>query len=392
MPSSKNFETQAIRNQTPQTPFREHATPLFLTSSFTFDEAEQGAAIFAGDEEGYLYSRFSNPTCDEFVEKMRLLESAEGGIATATGMSAVFVTFAALLNQGDHLVACSSIFGNSLNIIQKILPKWGISCTLVHPKKQNEWEEAVQENTRMLFYETPTNPALDIIDIAAASALCQKHQLIHAVDNCFATPYLQQPLTLGADLSIHSATKFIDGQGRVMGGAILGREEYTQQAYEFLRRTGPSLSPFNAWVLSKSLETLAVRMDRHCQTAHTLASLLEGQDDIHAVTYPFLKSFRQEALAKKQMSAGGGIVSFDLDGGKDRGMRFLNALEMVSLTANLGDTRTIATHPASTTHSKLTQAERDEAGISDGLIRISVGLEHIEDIERDIIDAIAKSR
>ncbi len=386
------FETQAVRTQSTQTGFREHSTPLYLTSSFTFETAEQGRDIFSGDEDGYLYSRFSNPTCDEFVDKMSVLEGAESGIATATGMAAIFVTFAALLEKGDHLIASKAIFGNSINIIQKILPKWGIEHTLVDIKKQETWEQAVQPNTKMLFYETPANPALDIVDMEQASELCKTHKIIHCVDNCFSTPYLQQPIKFGADLVIHSATKFIDGQGRVMGGAILGKSGLVEKTYEFLRRTGPSLSPFNAWVLSKSLETLAVRMDKHCDNAIQLAKHLENHSEISFVTYPFLDNFYQVDLAKKQMKSGGGIVSFDLSGGASRGSKFLNSLQMSSLTANLGDTRTIATHPASTTHSKITELERLEVGITPGLVRISAGLEHINDIIEDIEEAIHLSK
>lgn len=386
------FETKAVRTQTRQSGFREHSTPLYLTSSFTFETAEQGRDIFSGDEQGYLYSRFSNPSCDEFIEKMCLLEGAESGIATSTGMAAIFVTFAALLEKGDHLIASKSIFGNSINIIRKILPKWGIGHTLVDIKNQDEWEKAIQPNSKMLFYETPANPALDIVDMEKASGLCKSNNLIHCVDNCFATPYLQQPIEFGVDLSVHSATKFIDGQGRVMGGAILGKDSLIEKTYEFLRRTGPSLSPFNAWILSKSLETLAVRMDKHCENALQLARHLQDHQEVSKVLYPFLDDFPQVDLAKKQMKSGGGVISFDLVGGVERGSRFLNSLQMSSLTANLGDTRTIATHPASTTHSKLSEQERQEVGITPGMVRISAGLEHIEDIIGDIENAILLSK
>jgi len=386
------FETKAVRTQTRQSGFREHSTPLYLTSSFTFETAEQGRDIFSGDEQGYLYSRFSNPSCDEFIEKMCLLEGAESGIATSTGMAAIFVTFAALLEKGDHLIASKSIFGNSINIIRKILPKWGIGHTLVDINNQDEWEKAIQPNSKMLFYETPANPALDIVDMEKASGLCKSRNLIHCVDNCFATPYLQQPIEFGVDLSVHSATKFIDGQGRVMGGAILGKDSLIEKTYEFLRRTGPSLSPFNAWILSKSLETLAVRMDKHCENALQLARHLQDHQEVSKVLYPFLDDFPQVDLAKKQMKSGGGVISFDLVGGVERGSRFLNSLQMSSLTANLGDTRTIATHPASTTHSKLSEQERQEVGITPGMVRISAGLEHIEDIIGDIENAILLSK
>ncbi len=393
MKSSKpQFETIAIRTQTKQSQFREHSTPLYLTSSFTFRDAEHGSNLFSGDEEGYLYSRFSNPTCDEFTDKMCLLEGTESGISTASGMSAVFVTMASILEKGDHIIASKSIFGNTLNIITNILPKWGIEYTLVNIADQENWEQAVRPNSKMLFIETPSNPGLDLIDLEEVNSLCKKHNLINVVDNCFATPYLQQPIKFGADLIIHSATKYLDGQGRVMGGVILGSKELVDKTYEFLRRTGPSLSPFNAWVLSKSLETLAVRMDRHCANALELANYLENHDDVDFVQYPFLPSFKQYELAKKQMKLGGGLVSIDLKGGKSRGSKFLNSLRMTSLTANLGDTRTIATHPASTTHSKLNDQELKDAGIRKGLIRFSVGLENINDIIQDIETAIQNSK
>ncbi len=323
---------------------------------------------------------------------MCLLEGTESGISTASGMSAVFVAMASILEKGDHIIASKSIFGNTLNIITNILPKWGIEYTLVNIADQENWEQAVRPNSKMLFIETPSNPGLDLIDLEEVNSLCKKHNLINVVDNCFATPYLQQPIKFGADLIIHSATKYLDGQGRVMGGVILGSKELVDKTYEFLRRTGPSLSPFNAWVLSKSLETLAVRMDRHCANALELANYLENHDDVDFVQYPFLPSFKQYELAKKQMKLGGGLVSIDLKGGKSRGSKFLNSLRMTSLTANLGDTRTIATHPASTTHSKLNDQELKDAGIRKGLIRFSVGLENINDIIQDIETAIQNSK
>ncbi len=390
--NNQHFETIAIRTQTARSQFGEHAAPLYLTSSFVFRDAQHGSAMFAGEEEGYLYSRFSNPTCDEFVKKLCLMEGAETGISTATGMAAVFVTLASLLQQGDHFIASRSLFGNSLHIITNILPKWGIEYTLVDISEQEEWKKAVKPNTRLLFIETPSNPGLDLIDLEKATDLCKSNGLLFCVDNCFATPYLQKPIEFGADIVIHSATKYLDGQGRVMGGAVLGEEKWISKAYEFLRRTGPSLSPFNAWVLSKSLETLAVRMDKHSENALKLAEYLESHEEVDVVKYPFLPAFPQYELAKKQMKQGGGLVSCDFKGGRERGMKFLDALQMISLTANLGDTRTIATHPASTTHSKLTDAELAKAGITKGLIRFSVGLEHIDDIISDIDQAINASK
>ncbi len=390
--NNQHFETMAIRTQTTRSQFGEHATPLYLTSSFVFRDSQHGSAMFAGEEDGYLYSRFSNPTCDEFVDKLCLMEGAETGISTATGMAAVFVTLASVLQQGDHFIASRSLFGNTLHIITNILPKWGIEYTLVDISEQDEWEKVVKSNTRLLFIETPSNPGLDLINLEKANNLCKSKGLLFCVDNCFATPYLQKPIDFGADIVIHSATKYLDGQGRVMGGAVLGKENWISKAYEFLRRTGPSLSPFNAWVLSKSLETLAVRMDKHCENALKLAEFLELHEEVDFVTYPFLPAFKQFDLAKKQMKQGGGLVSCDFKGGRDRGMKLLDALQMISLTANLGDTRTIATHPSSTTHSKLTDAELEKVGITKGLIRFSVGLEHIDDIIRDIDLAINASK
>jgi len=387
-----NFETIAVRNRSNDTHFREHSSPLYLNSSFTFESAEQGSRIFSGEEEGYLYSRFSNPTTDEFTQKMALLEGAAAGISTASGMSAVFVSLAGLLKQGDHLIACKSIFGNSTYIITQLLPQWGISYTLVDIEKQAEWESAFQENTKLFFVESPSNPTLVLVDLKRLSKTCREKGAILCVDNTFATPYLQQPIKLGAGLVIHSATKYIDGQGRVLGGAILGSEDLIQTCYDFIRRTGPSISPFNAWILSKSLETLSIRMDRHCDNALKLANYLESHSEVASVQYPFLPSFPQYELAKKQMNQGGGLVACVFKGGKARGQRLLNALQMISLTANLGDTRTIATHPPSTTHSKLNEQQLEEAGIHPGLIRFSVGLEHIEDIINDIEQATQNSK
>lgn len=389
---SMKFETKAIRIQTEATSQKEHSTPLFLTSSFTFDTAEEGAALFAGDLEGNLYTRFSNPNTDEFVDKLKLLEGAEAGIATASGMAAVFGSIFPNVKSGDHILASSAIFGNSINVITQILPDYGIAYTLVDVDNNNAWEQAVEKNTKFLFVETPSNPTLKIADLAFLSNLCKVNDIIYCVDNCFATPYLQQPNDYGADLIIHSATKYIDGQGRVLGGAILGKKQYIDKCYNFLRRTGASLSPFNAWVLSKSLETLAVRMDRHCSNADALYNFLEKQEDVLQVVYPHSPNHPQYELAKKQMNQGGGLVGCELKGGKERGARFLNALKLHSLTANLGDTRSIATHPASTTHSKLTEEEQLAVGITPGFIRFSLGLEHIDDIIQDVEQALLASR
>ena len=389
---NQNFETIAIRTQVEQTQQKEHSVPLYLTSSFTFDSAEQGAAIFAGEQEGNLYSRFSNPNSDEFALKLALLEGAESGVATASGMAAVFVTFAALLQQGDHVLVSKSIFGNTVHIINDILPKWGIEHTWVDILNEDQWEDGFQLNTKLAFVETPSNPSLDLIDLTWLAQLAHAHHSILVVDNCFATPYLQRPIEFGADIVIHSATKYLDGQGRVLGGAILGSDEHIKKCYDFIRRTGPSLSPFNSWVLSKSLETLAIRMDRHCSNALDLASVLQTHPEVEKVIYPGLSSFVQFELAKSQMNQGGGIVACILKGGKERGAKFLNALQMHSLTANLGDTRSIATHPASTTHSKLSEEARLEVGIFPGLVRFSVGLEHASDIIGDVVQALKHSK
>ncbi len=383
----KGFETRAIRTQIEQSQHREHSAPLFLTSSFTFDDAEMGAALFAGEQQGNLYSRFSNPNTDEFARKLATLEGAEAGVATASGMNAVFTTFAALLQAGDHIIAARAIFGNSTYILNEILPKWGITCTFVDARNPVEWEAAVQPNSKLVFFETPTNPTLDLIDLAFIGQLCQKHNLIYTVDNCFATPYLQRPSEFGADLIIHSATKWIDGQGRVLGGAIVGKAEYVDACFSFIRRTGPSMSPFNAWVLSKSLETLAVRMDRHCSNALAFAQALETHPDVERVIYPGLPSHPQYALAQAQMDAGGGMVSVVVKGGIERGRTILNGLKIFSLTANLGDARSIATHPASTTHSKTAKDVREAVGITDGLLRFSIGLETVADLIEDFNQA-----
>lgn len=386
-----SFETDAIRHQAPRSPHREHSVPIYLTSSFLFDSADQAKRLFDGDEEGYIYSRYANPNTQELVEKLASMEGAEDGLATASGMSAVFASLAALLSNGDHLLACRSIFGSTHQIITTILPKWGIEYTYVDVDDPDSWEREIRPNTRMLLLETPTNPALDIVDLERAGRLAASHGLILNVDNCFATPYLQRPLAWGAHIVTHSTTKFIDGQGRTIGGVVLGDAEYIDRVRFFVRHTGPAMSPFNAWVLSKSLETLAIRMDRHCENAYALARVLEERDDVVWVRYPFLESHPGCGVARKQMRLGGGLVTFEIAGGIERGRRFLDSLHTVSLTSNLGDSRTIATHPASTTHSKLTPEQRDEVGITPGLIRISVGLEGLDDITADIVSALDSS-
>lgn len=384
----KNFETLAIRTQSERSQYNEHSTPLHLTSSFVFDDAEQMRAMFSDEVQGNIYSRFSNPNTTELIKKIKLLEGAEAGWATATGMAAVFTAFGALLKQGDHVLACRSIFGSSHTILTKILPKWGIEFTYVDIHETEDWENHVQDNTKLVFVETPTNPGVDIIDLEWLGGFAKTHNLLFVVDNCFATPYLQQPIKYGADIVIHSATKYLDGQGRVLGGLIAGKQNLIDEVQAFARHSGPALSPFNAWVISKSLETLPVRMDRHSENALKLAEWLEQHPKVELVKYPFLSSHPKYAIAKKQMKAGGGIVTFVVKGGLEKGRQFLDKLQLLSLTANLGDVRSIATHPASTTHSKLTEEERQEVGILPGLIRISVGLEHIDDIIGDIEHAL----
>ncbi len=389
---SQRFETLAIRTQTPKSANKEHSVPLYLTSSFTFDNAEEAASAFAGEHDAYIYSRFSNPNATEFIQKMCLLEGTEDGFATASGMSSIFASFAPFLKQGDHIVACRSVFGNTHRIITEILPQWGVEYTYVDIDATETWEAAIQPNTKMLFAETPSNPALDFIDLDWLGKLTKKHGILLNIDNCFATPYLQRPALYGADLVTHSATKWIDGQGRVLGGLVLGRAELIKEVYAFARRTGPAISPFNAWILSKSLETLAVRMQRHCENALHIAQHLEEHPEIDSVKYPHLPSHPQYSLAIQQMRLGGGLFTCIVKGGLERGQRFLNALKMLSLTANLGDSRTIATHPASTTHSKLSQEAREAVGIWNGLLRFSVGLEHVDDIIADIDQALEVSK
>lgn len=385
-------ESKAIRIQTPRSEEGEHSTPLFITSSFVFDDAEHMRATFADENDDNIYSRFSNPNVQEFVDKMCALEGTEAGYATASGMSAVFASFMAFLKAGDHLLACSSIFGSTHTVISKYLPKWGIEYSYADISKPETWEALIRKNTKMIFVETPTNPGLDIVDLEWLGQLAKKHNILLNVDNCFATPALQQPAKYGADIITHSATKFIDGQGRVLGGAVLGRKELVKEVYLLCRSTGPALSPFNAWVLSKSLETLHLRMERHSENALKLAGLLQHHPSIAFVKYPWLLSHPQYEIARRQMSAGGGVVTFELKGGLAQGRKFLDNIRMCSLTANLGDTRTTVTHPASTTHAKLTEEERMATGITPGLVRISVGLEHITDILADIEQALEKSK
>lgn len=381
-------ETLAIRLQNERTKHHEHSVPLYLTSSYVFDDAEDMRAQFADEKEGEIYSRYANPNVQELIDKMAVLENAETGWATASGMAAVFTFFGALLQSGDHIVSARSVFGSTHRLFTEILPKWGITTTYVDFDDYEGFENAITPATKILFLETPSNPGLDIIDLEKIASITKRHYILFAVDNCFATPLLQRPIDFGADVTIHSATKYIDGQGRTLGGLILSSVEIIEKVKAFARHTGPALSPFNAWTLSKSLETLDVRMERHCKNALEIATRLEGHEAIEWVKYPFLISHPQYEIAIKQMKKGGGIVSFELKGGLEAGRKFLDQLNLFSLTANLGDTRSIATHPASTTHSKLTSEQRLEVGITDGLVRLSIGLEHIEDIWEDIQKAL----
>ncbi|MEM9928817.1 MAG: PLP-dependent transferase [Bacteroidota bacterium] len=381
-------QTRAIRGQLPATQYREHATPLFLTSSFTFESAEAMAETFAGQRDGIIYSRYNNPGVDELVAKACALEGTEAGFATASGMAAVFASLAALVQQGDHIIATRALFGSTHQILTNILPKWGVTFTYVEPDQPETWAAAVQDNTVLFVTETPSNPGLKLVDLAAAGALCKEHDLLFVVDNCFATPVLQRPAEYGADLVTHSATKWMDGQGRVLGGLLLGTQEVMDKVIAFCRHTGPAMSPFNAWVISKSLETLHVRMAAHCQAALDMAEWLGQQQGITQVHYPFLPTHPQYELARRQMSAGGGIVTFELAGGIAAAQRLLNSAKLCTRSSNLGDTRTILTHPATTTHSKLTPEERVAVGISNGLVRMSVGLEAVGDIQGDLLNGL----
>ncbi len=386
--ATPQFETMAIRTQMERSNFREHSNPVYLTSSFVFEDAEDMRASFAEEKEGNIYSRYSNPNTSELIEKVCKMEGAEDGFAFASGMAAVFSTFAALLESGDHIVSCRSIFGSTHSLLSQFFPKWQIGHSYFRFDQPEAAEQLITPRTRMLYVESPTNPGVDILDLELLSGIAKRHGILLVVDNCFATPYLQQPIRFGADLVIHSATKLMDGQGRVLAGLTVGNKDLIDKIYRFSRITGPSLSPFNAWLLSKSLETLAVRVDRHCSNALALAEFLEKDPRVSWVKYPFLRSHPQYALARKQMKSGGSVVAFEVHGGVDAGRKFFDAVQLLSLSANLGDTRSIVTHPASTTHSKLTENERLESGITDGMIRVSVGLEHISDIIADIRQAL----
>ncbi len=392
MSDYKHIETKAIRTQNRNDLYKEHSSPIYMTSSFTFDDAEHARALFAEEVEGNIYTRYSNPNSTEFINKLCMLEETEDGIATASGMAAMFSSMAALLQSGDHVLASRSVFGSTHQIFTQLFPKWGITHSYADINNPDDWEAKITANTKMIFAETPSNPGLDILDLDWLGQLSKKHNLILNIDNCFATPIIQQPSKFGADIITHSATKFMDGQGRTIGGAILGTADLIEKIRFFVRHTGPALSPFNSWMLSKSLETLPLRMEKHSDNALKIANYLEGHDELSTVKYPFLKSHPQYDTAIKQMHFGGGLITFEVKGGLDRGKAFLDKLKMCSLTANLGDARTIATHPASTTHSKLSEDDRLAVGITPGLIRISVGLENVNDILEDIVNALNASK
>lgn len=388
-PQQDRPDTRVIHERTAAGPHREQVTPIYMASGFTFPDAELARAVFRGEQPGYVYSRWENPNTDELVARLCVLEEAEAGIAMASGMAAIFSVLAGLLNSGDHVLASRSLFGATHQILTSILPRWGISHTYADCDAPETWAGLFRPETRLCLVETPSNPSLALVDLAWLAGLCRQRGVTLVVDNTFATPVIQRPIAMGADLVVHSTTKFIDGQGRTIGGAVLGDKFIIAELTQFARQTGPALSPFNGWLLSQALETLPLRMERHCANALALAQWLESRAGVQSVRYPFLPSHPQYELARRQMSAGGGLVAFEVAGGLDAGRRFLNGLKMGSIVANLGDARTAATHPASTTHSALTDDERLSVGITSGLIRVSVGLEHIDDIVADIAQALA---
>ena len=381
---NKNFETDAVRAGIERSQFGEHSEGLFLTSSFVFKNAQEAAKRFSGEEPGNVYSRFTNPTVKTFEERLASLEGAEQCIATSSGMSAILATFMALCKPGDHVVVSKSIFGTSVQLFNNFLAKWGLNISFVDLPDLNSWEEATTKNTKFYFIETPSNPLTEIVDLKKLSQLAKSKKVKLIVDNCFCTPALQKPIEHGADIIIHSATKYLDGQGRCLGGAVLGKKRQMNEIYTFLRNTGVSLSPFNAWVFLKGLETLKIRMDQQSDNAMKLATYLEKNKKITQVYYPGLKSHPQHKIALSQQSSGGAVLSFVLKGGQKAAWQVINKTKLMSITANLGDTKTTITHPATTTHSRLTQEQRNDAGIDDGLVRIAVGLEHIEDIISDL--------
>ena len=380
-----DFETLAVRAGIHRSQFNEHAEALYLTSSFVFDNAAQAAARFSGSEAGMVYSRYTNPTVQTLQERLAALEDAQCCVATASGMSAILASVLGLLRAGDHIVAANSLFGATVQLFNNWLPRLGIETSFVAGTQPSAWAQALRPNTRMLFLETPSNPLTEIYDIAALAQLAHEHGALLAVDNCFCTPALQRPLALGADLVIHSATKYLDGQGRVLGGAVLGARALIEEPLvTFLRNAGPTLSPFNAWVILKGLETLKLRMDAHCAGALALAHWLEAHPHVARVYYPGLESHPQYALAARQQRSGGGIVSFVVKGGREAAWRVIDSTRLISITANLGDTKSTITHPASTTHGRLSPQAREAAGLEEGLLRVAVGLESVRDLQADL--------
>lgn len=384
----EHVETQVIRRRTAAGPHREQVTPIYMASGFTFPDAETARAVYMGEQPGYVYTRWDNPNNDELVARLCALEGAESGLPMASGMAAIFTVLAGLLNTGDHVVAARSLFSATHLILTTILPRWGITHTYVDSDSPEGWAESFRPETRLCLVETPSNPGLTLVDLAHVASLCRERDVWLVVDNTFATPAVQRPLALGAELVVHSTTKFLDGQGRTIGGVVVGDQYLIGELTQFVHQTGPTLSPFNAWLLSQSLETLTLRMERHCANALALAQWLQSAPGVESVRYPFLPSHPQYELARRQMTAGGGMVTFNVSGGLEAGRRFLNALAMCDIVTNLGDARTTVTHPASTTHSGLTEEERRAVDITPGLIRVSVGLEHIDDIVADIEQAL----
>lgn len=377
-------ETLGVRAGSAHSEFGENSEAIFLTSSFVFDSAAQAAARFGGQEPGNIYSRFTNPTVTMFQDKLAALEGAEFCVATSSGMSAILACVMGICSAGDHVVASRSIFGTTVQLFGNILKRWGLEVTFVSLTDEAEWASAVQPNTKLFFVETPSNPLTEVCDISLLAALAHQSGALLAVDNCFCSPALQKPIALGADIIIHSATKYIDGQGRCLGGAVLGKKEVMEPVYGFLRTAGPTMSAFNAWVFLKGLETLSLRMEAHSRNALALAQWLESQPQVARVYYPGLPSHPQHALAMQQQKTGGGIVSFDLKGGKEAAWKLIDSTRMLSITANLGDAKSTITHPATTTHSRVTPEARAAAGIGDGLVRVAAGLEHIDDITADL--------
>jgi len=389
-PHSLHPDTLAVRSGIERSQFGEHGEAMYLTSSFVFENAAQAAARFSGEEEGYVYARFSNPTVSALQTRLAALEGAEGCVATASGMSAILALAMATLQAGDHVVASNGLFGATQQLFGGILSRFGIQTTFVPTTDLDAWRDATQPSTRLFFTETPSNPLTEVIDIAAVADIAHEAGALLAVDNCFCSPALQRPLDLGADVVVHSATKYLDGQGRVLGGAVAGRKLVTDEVFKFLRTAGPTLSPFNAWVIFKGLETLRVRMEAQSASALELAKWLEAQPGVARVYYPGLRSHPQHELAMRQQKTGGAIVSFDVEGGRDAAWKVVDSTRLISITANLGDTKTTITHPATTTHGRISAEARASAGIGDGLLRVAVGLEHVDDIKEDLARGLAR--